>query len=416
MKIAILGFGREGKAVFKFLSARGGSSFGGKKNKYKKATIEVLDQKHGQDYLKDLDTFDLVFRSPGVPYNRPEIQRAIKNGVKFSSVTKLFFELCPAKVIGITGTKGKGTTATLLYKILKASGADVHLAGNIGKPAIDILPKLRNSSTVILELSSFQLQDLGQSPPISIVTETFEDHMDAHKSVKEYLDAKTNIARHQKKDDVIFYFADSDWAKKIALKSPAKKIAVYGGSFGLKKNFVMAATVAAYLGVDRKFIVRTLKNFPGIKHRMELVAENCGVRFYNDSASTNPRTTAAAILEFTNTLNAKPYPLVLIAGGKDKNLDYAPLATTLANTSHVKTVILLGENKNKVFEKLKIENLKLKIELADDLEIAVKNAYQSAKIYGGAVLFSPGAASFDMFKDYQDRGEQFKEIVKKLKK
>ena len=410
MKIAILGFGREGKAVFKFFK---------KHPKYRKVLLEILDQKQSSDYLNNLENFNLVFRSPGVPYNRPEIQRAIKNGVKFSSVTKLFFELCPAKIIGITGTKGKGTTATLLYKILKASGADVHLAGNIGKPAIDILPKLKKFSTVILELSSFQLQDLGQSPPISIVTETFEDHMDAHKSVKEYLDAKSNIARHQKKDDVIFYFADSDWSKKIALQSPAKKIAVYGGSFGLKKNFVMAATVAAYLGIDRKFIVRTLKNFPGIKHRMELVADlpavagNCGVRFYNDSASTNPQSAVAAILAMTR-------PTILIAGGKDKNLDYAPLRKALDESEHVKSVVLFGENREKISGV--ISNSSLVIKKTTDLESAVLLAFETAKAQitnnqlPVTILFSPGSASFDMFKDYQDRGEQFKEIVKKLKK
>ncbi len=402
MKIAILGFGREGKAVFKFLK---------KYPKYRKAALEILDQKHGPDYLKNLDTFNLVFRSPGVPYNLPAIQKSLKNGVEFSSVTKLFFELCPAKIIGITGTKGKGTTATLLYKILKASGADVHLAGNIGKPAIDILPKLKKTSTVILELSSFQLQDLRQSPAIAVVTETFEDHMDSHKSVKEYLDAKTNIARYQKPNDVIFYFADSKWSKKIALKSPAKKIAVYGGSFGLKNNFVMAATVAAWLGVDRKFIVRTLKNFPGIKHRMELVAENCGVYFYNDSASTNPHTSAMAIQQFN-------HPLILIAGGKDKNLDYAPLAIALKNAPHVKHVVLFGENQKKIAGNLPKT---LKVSTANDLNSAITAAHDSAKnlVASGqslvAVLFSPGSASFDMFKDYQDRGEQFKKIVRKIK-
>src|SRR3989344_3124156 len=222
MKLAILGFGREGKSTLKFLK---------KSPQFRGAKIEILDKKFDRNYLKNLRRFELIFRSPGIPYNLPELVKARRAGVKFSSATKLFFgrlrgiTLRQAQgnyrqkggpiIVGVTGTKGKGTTSTLLYKILKNAGFDVRLAGNIGKPALDLLPKIsgnlrsrrrKSSSTfVILELSSFQLQDLEKSPPIAVILDVFPDHQDAHRNLREYYEVKTNIARYQKKGDKIFY-------------------------------------------------------------------------------------------------------------------------------------------------------------------------------------------------------------------
>lgn len=417
MKIAILGYGREGKSLLRFFK---------KHPRYKKAEIAVLDQKTDKNYLEKLTDFDEIFRSPGVPYNLPQIQRAIKKGVKFSSATKLFFDLCPAPIIGVTGTKGKSTTSTILYKILKTCGKKVFLTGNIGKPAVDILPKLTKNSLVILELSSFQLQDLKKSPSIAVVTDVFPDHLDAHKHMKEYVAAKANIARHQKKSDAIFYFQDNALSREIATYSPGAKIGVVGEPFGLKKNYVMAATVAAYLDCSTEKIFHTLKKFKGVEHRLEFVREIRDVRFYNDSASTNPQTAAAAVLSFSDKVTKQPsnQSLILIAGGKDKNLDYAPLAEAIKKSGNVKLVILFGENKDKI--KKALLHVKAPVISLKDLPSAVKTAYQktmSAKSKSNVksqmsnviVLFSPGAASFDMFKDYADRGEQFKLIVKNLK-
>ncbi len=454
-KIAILGFGREGKSLLKFLKET---------PKYRDAEIEILDQKQGKDYLKNLSDFDLVFRSPGVPYNLSEIQRAIKNGVKFSSATKLFFDLCTAKIIGITGTKGKGTTSTILYQILKKCGRDVYLAGNIGKPATDILPKLRKNSLVILELSSFQLQDLQKSPPIAVVVDTFPDHLDAHKNMNEYVNAKSNIARYQKRTGVIFYFKDNLLSRGIAQKSLGAKIGIAGNPFGLRKNKTMAAAVASYLGCPPEKIASVIKNFKGMPHRMQLirtikpkiyssVLKNTRIDFYDDSASTNPQTAAAAIHSLSNVkckmrheqsknkislslacpamaAVACPMSLILIAGGKDKNLDYAPLADAIRESNQVKAVILFGENKNKIAKTISSGTMKLKIGIrkTKDLKSAVELAYKSARSmiqdsipigrqarFMIHVLFSPASASFDMFKDYADRGEQFKKIVKSLK-
>lgn len=460
MKIAILGFGREGRAVLKFL----------KKNKIDKE-IWILDEDlkikapagvnvcFGKNYLKNLNNFDIIFRSPGVPYNLPEIQKAVKKGVRFSSATKLFFEKAQGKVIGITGTKGKGTTATLIYKILKAAKRDAYLVGNIGKPCLAILPRLNKNSIVVFELSSFQLQDLdspphqfqprtlgfqegkakplrslsienqehrwdrsgGKSPNISVILDIFPDHLDIHKNLKEYLKAKTNIVRYQRSKDKIFYFADNFYSQKIAAKSKAKKIPIFVSNATTKaiasgitptnlkikghhnfKNALMAAAVTERLGVKPSIIKKTILNFCGLEDRLEFVDKINGVSIYNDSASTNPESAAAAVQSFIE-------PQILIAGGKDKNLDFKSLARALKNSS-VKKVFLFGENKNKIKAKInKIVLVKTCPDLKTSLEKALKIAYN-----GDVIVFSPASASFDMFRDYKDRGKIFKKLVKKI--
>jgi UDP-N-acetylmuramoylalanine--D-glutamate ligase len=474
MKIAILGFGLEGKSILNYLK---------KSPEYRRAKITICDEntelkindrfkpiidfKLGNNYLKGLCNFNIIFRSPGMPYNLPEIKKAVKKGIKFSSATKLFFEqlrrptqtarrlaqkkvrvgprqVCVSPhpiVVGITGTKGKGTVSTLLYKILKAAKKDAYLAGNIGKPAIEILSKLKKNSVVILELSSFQLWDLNYSPDIAVVLDIFPDHLDSHKNFKEYFNAKANIAKWQKKNNKIFYFPDNKYSKLIAQESPAKKIAVDSehsdefvsldyilkipGRHNLK-NAVMAANVALSLGCPKEKIISTIKKFRGNEHRLELVRairihsghsdgfadSDCIIKFYNDSASTNPQTAAAAIKAFKE-------PKILIAGGKDKNLDYSPLAQALKN-SDTKLVILFGENKNKIKRQV-TRDKRQEVVLVKDLKSAVNLAYKTAKsmfhvpCFMFHVIFSPASASFDMFKDYKERGEKFKEIVKELK-
>lgn len=430
MRIAIIGFGREGRSVLKYL-----------KNDpvYKKAEIFILDKNKtlevarpkfvagkilGPDYLKNLNSFDLVFRSPGVAYNLPEIQNAIKNGVKFTSATKLFFEKCPALIIGVTGTKGKGTTSTLIYKILKNAGKDAYLLGNIGKPAIEALPKLKKNSIVVFELSSFQLQDLETSPGIAIVLDIFPDHMDSHSSFEEYVHSKASIAKYQNKNQHIFYFENNNHSKTIGLQGAGVKHAISVSNFSLFlqkdlkipgehnfKNAGMAATIAIHLKIPKSIIIKTVKSYKGLEHRLEFVRTIKKINFYNDSGGTNPHTAAAAVGAFKE-------PIILISGGKDKNLDYTPLAKTIRESKNVIAVILFGENKNKIADYLKNT---ADIKVADDLKSAVILAYELAKkLMAGrkrliTTIFSPGAASFDMFKDYADRGNRFKKIVKALK-
>jgi len=416
MNIAILGFGREGKSILKFLK---------KSPRYRGAHIEILDQARDKNYLKNLSRFDLIFRSPGIPYQTPALFRARCDGVKFSSATILFFEHAPTKnVVGITGSKGKGTTATLLYKIMKAAGKDVYLAGNIGKPALDILPKLKKGSWVILELSSFQLQDLPYSPRIAVVLDMFPEHLDHHKTLREYYGSKANIVRFQKPSDVAFYAKDNAVATRTAAKGKGKKIPIDTRSFSLfsqselqipgahnLKNAVAAARVAQALGISDRVIRKATLAFRGNEHRLEFVRKIENASFWNDSASTNPQTTIAALNAFPGT------PKILIAGGQDKGLDYRPLGNALRN-SNAKLVILFGENRKKIQGAIKKSGIPVKF--TANLSSAVLLAYRLAKLLPTpysllTILFSPGAASFDMFKNYADRGHAFKQLVKKLR-
>ncbi len=420
-RIAILGFGREGKAILSFLR---------RAKEYRGAVIETFDQKHGRGYLRNLKRFDIIFRSPGVPYALPELARARRAGVVFSSATKLFFERFRGTIVGITGSKGKGTAATLLYRMLRRAGYKTFLGGNIGVPAINFLRRASKKHIAVLELSSFQLQDLRQSPHIAVVLDVFPEHLDVHKNAREYFAAKARICRFQKQSDAVFYFSDNVRSAGIARKSRGRKIGIRAVSAPLR-NTSMAAAVARYLGVEQPIIAGVLKSFRGLPHRLEFVRSlrieprnladrladqrRKSVRFYNDSAATNPHATAFALAHFKE-------PLVLIAGGKDKGLDYAPLVRAIRRARNVKAIILIGKNRKKIHAALSgITNYKLQITEANTLFSATKAAYRFAKIHaaGGSgahpvVLFSPAAASFDMFRDYADRGDKFKRIVRTL--
>ncbi len=420
LKIGILGFGREGKSVFKYLK---------RSSQFKNSKIEILDKRISENYLKNLGRFDLIFRSPGIPYNLPELKKARQDGVYFSSVTRLFFENYKGRVIGVTGTKGKGTTSTLLYQMLRNSGKKVFLAGNIGKSAVDSLFKYKDYPLAVLEFSSFQLQDLDISPEIAVMLDVFPDHQDAHISLSEYYKAKANIGRFQKKTDKIFFFADNAKSKQLAMISPARKFLVDYRKFksfkkeslkikGLHnfRNAVMAATVATNLGADLTTIKNTAQKFRGLEHRLEFVRKivvrqahyKTEMSFYNDSASTNPTTGATALTAFGREKR------ILIAGGQDKGLDYAPLKRTLKKYP-AEAVILFGENKGKI--KKSIVGVCREIRMMENLKAAIEAACKIAKSRKGEtnIIFSPSAASFDMFKDYADRGRQFKHRIMALR-
>ncbi|MBS3903250.1 MAG: UDP-N-acetylmuramoyl-L-alanine--D-glutamate ligase [Anaplasmataceae bacterium] len=422
MKIAIVGFSREGQAVFKFLKKHGTDG----QKLSPKSEIWILDQNPnlktpkgtphllGKDYLATINSFDLVFRSPGIPYLLPELVKARKNGVRFSSATKLFFWHCPGTIIGITGTKGKGTTSTLLYKMLKNADQESFLVGNIGtNDWLNLLPKISKKSKVIFELSSFQLQDLAQSPHISIVLDVDSDHLDHHRSLKEYQESKASIARYQNKNDYVLYWPENKVAKKIASTSPGKKIPLSIKEFTLFskedlyvpaphqfKNAIAASQAAAILGTPNKIIKKTVKEFRGLKYRLELVTKKTGVSYYNDSAATNPHSTSAAVKSF-------PSPLILIAGGKSKGISYGNLGKTIDHST-AKLVILIGENKGEIKKTIK----KKPTLFAKSLKEAIFQAKKNAKP-GEIILFSPASASFDMFKNYEERGRIFSTLIKK---
>lgn len=433
-KIAILGFGNEGQAVLKFLKREG---------ELKNSEVWILDKSEkvtaprgtkaqlGKDYLKNLSRFAVIYRSPGVPYLAKELVTARKNGVGFSSSTKLFFEKCPCPIIGVTGTKGKGTTSTLLYKIFKAhrlrsgqAAKKVFLAGNIGLPAVSILSNLKKNFLVVLELSSFQLQDLEISPKISVVLEVFPDHQDSHKNLAEYYSSKANVAKYQKAEDAVFFFGDKKKSAWVAAQGTGKKISILPqGSAELDeeelkikgphnfRNAVLALAVAEYLGVAKKTAVKVIRDFRGLEHRLEFVRAIGNVTFYNDSASTNPHTSAAALRSF------RPKETAIILGGYDKGLDYSPVAKAIKEKKP-KLVILLGANSKKIQKAIKGTGVKIKF--AENLPSAIRAAYSALREdskpspQSNSVIFSPGSASFDMFRNYAHRGEEFKKIVKSL--
>ncbi len=412
MKIAILGFGKEGKSALRFFK---------RTPRYKSAKVDILDEKQNKTYLEHLAAYDLIVKSPGVAFSLPEVAKAYASGILFTSATALFFDHAKGLLIGITGTKGKGTTATLLYRMLRQCNKDVYLAGNIGIPMLDILPKLTKDSTAVLELSSFQLHHLLFSPRIAVVLDIFPDHLDAHESFEEYIEAKGGIVANQKEHDVVFYFSDNKHASDLANQSRAKRIGIQPDAFTLFlpkdlqlvgmhnfRNAVMAASVALYLGCDPGVIKQVARKFMGNPLRLQKVRDAGGILFYNDSASTNPVSTAAAVRAFQT-------PTILIAGGRDKGFPYDALKS-VAHWPALQHAVLVGENA----PLLKRAFMNAEITEVDTLEKAVYTAFRYAtkkrkKGQTWNIVFSPGAASFDQFKNYKERGKKFNEIVKHLK-
>jgi len=439
-KIAILGFGKEGKSVLSYL-----------KRKRTPGEVWVLDENSrlkvpksckaqlGKRYLAHLERFDIVYRSPGVPFLHPALQKARRRGVVISSATRLFLESLGSQhttVIGVTGSKGKSTTATLIYGMLKAGRRNTYLVGNIGKSPLGILPKLRKSSFVVMELSSFQLQDFKSSPHIAVVTETFPEHQDSHGSLREYYSAKANIARHQSKKDIVFFFKGNGPGQWIARQSKGKKVPVSEKGFSLFtptdlrvpglhtfKNAVMAAAIARHLNVSSSAIRKTAQGFRGLEHRLELArtvrTKGKVIEFYNDSLSTNAHTIAKAAGVFSDR------DVILLAGGYDKKLNYVPLARALPRST-VRLVILYGQNKKKIYAA--IRKAKTPVVFATSFRSAVKTAYHFAKkpvphapcrmshvaCRNVAILLSPGTSSYDIFENYAQRGRAFKDIVRKI--
>lgn len=427
-KIAILGAGIEGLATKKFLDSN-------------RIESVILDEKNSRSAFARLGEFDIVVRSPSVLYLRPEIQKFKENGGIVTSQIKIFLELCPSPVIGVTGTKGKGTTSSLIYEMLLQNGQDAYLGGNIGTPPLNFLDKLSKDSIVVLELSSFQLQDIQKSPHIAVMLMTTSEHLDYHKDIAEYVDAKRNIFRFQNDNDFAIVNRDYPASNESDLESPGKVYYISreregkDGVFfregimwmqteGKEKKIIdtkdillpgkhnwenaAAAVMAAHLGgVGKDDIVNILKTFKGLEHRLELVGDINGVRFYDDSFSTTPETAIAAIEAFDA-------PEILILGGSGKNSDFTELGRVISNAKNIKAVIGIGDEWHRMRAEFPISNFQFPIiEDAKDMRTIVLAASKIAKS-GDVVLLSPACASFGMFKNYKDRGQQFKKEVKKL--
>jgi UDP-N-acetylmuramoylalanine--D-glutamate ligase len=441
--IAIFGLGKEGISAANFLGKNNNITLFDDKNEdeINKSRLKKLHINCPVYYSEKLpnEAFDLVVRSPGVKITNPKLQRLIEKGAKLTSPTKIFFELCNTKIIGVTGTKGKGTTSTLIYEILKTTFPDVFLAGNIGLPALDVLPSLKKESIVVLEMSSFQLIDLGISPHIAVVLMITSEHLDWHKDNYEYVSAKENIIKHQTKGDFAVINYNSQTSRNFAKKTKAKTLffskvsktnGVYvengqlvsninrkevicpikeillPGTHNLE-NVAAAVTVAKIQHIENKNIIKILRTFKGLKHRLQLVRIVKDVSFYNDSFATTPETAVAALHAFTK-------PKILILGGSSKNSDFKPLASELVRDKTLKAIILIGREAKKIKEEIvRAGGFKNIIEGPKNMTEIVYAASQLAGA-GDIVLLSPSCASFDMFKNYQDRGDQFIKEVTKL--
>lgn len=454
-KIAVLGYGVEGKAVLDYLIKHGFNEITVcDKNVDLKADLpEGVSSTLGVDYLNGLEEFEIIFRSPGIKYLEPLVQSAKARGVEVTSATNFFIDQCPCPIIGVTGTKGKGTTSTLIYEMLKKSGRkeglDLFLGGNIGQCPMEFLDNLNKDCVVILELSSFQLQDAEKSVKYAVLLNTTADHLDYHVDREEYMMAKEKLLTNQGKKSVAVLNQDYEYSKyyKPLVKGDLKLVSVKAvvsdgayvaggdifyaeggksekvadvsemalvGSHNLE-NIMPAVIIAKELGVSTDDCAAVIREFKNLPHRLQFVREVGGVKFYNDSYSTVPDTSMAAVDSFN-------VPTVLIAGGYDKGADYYDWAVKILTKESLHTVILMGATSDKMEKALLEAEEKLgedrvyptKILRRKALEDAVIDAYAESD-QDGVVVMSPAAASFDMFKNYKERGNEFITHVRKLK-
>ena len=414
MKIVIAGFGVEGQSNLRYF-----------REKFPEADFLVADEREKIDNLPEnvayqtgfsgLENADLIVRSPSLP------PKKIKTSGQIWSATNEFFANCPATIIGVTGTKGKGTTCSFISSILRVAGKTVHLVGNIGVPALDILPKIEKNDIVVYELSSFQLWDLQKSPHVAVALMIEPDHLNVHADFNDYLAAKANIAKFQTADDYVVYNSQNEFSSSIADASLAQKKEY---PFVLSDDIISAIRLPGKHNVDNACaaiaavksilpnvsddeIKKGLSEFTGLPHRLKFVAEKYGVKYYDDSISTTPGSAIAALKAFAE-------PKILILGGSDKGADYSELAKEIAR-QNMRFIIINGANAYEIREVLMEEKIDCEIvqlNMAGMKEVAksAKNKAQS----GDVVILSPAAASFDMFKSYSDRGEQFVAAVEEL--
>lgn len=440
-KIAIFGFGLEGASAANHLAEKNRVYVVDEKPESiaKKESVPLSPNAvyyFGGNIPENIN-FDYIIRSPGVRPDNPLLLKLTTKNTIVTSATKIFFDECPCAIIGVTGTKGKGTTSTLIYEMLKNQGKDVYLAGNIGIPALDVLNNLKSSSIVVLELSSFQLIDLKKSPHIAVILMVTSEHLDWHSDVSEYQQAKKAIVKNQSENDFTVINADYPASVEFAKYTKAKKYffstanktdgaylegneiisqinsrqkiantadVFLPGRHNLQ-NVLAATLVAKILEVTNNNIVKVLKTFKGLEHRLELVRELNGVAFYNDSFSTTPETTIAAIEAFKS-------PKILILGGSSKNSDFSALGEKISTDKSVKAIILIGKEAGRIKDSIKNKPATVVEGLENIQEITAKAYMLSAR--GDTIILSPACASFDIFKNYKDRGEQFKKEVMAL--
>ncbi|MBU3187937.1 UDP-N-acetylmuramoyl-L-alanine--D-glutamate ligase [Clostridium estertheticum] len=392
----------------------------------------------GENYLNDLTGFDVIFKTPSMRIDNPALLRAKQGGTYITSEMEEFIKYCPAKIFGVTGSDGKTTTTTIIYNILKSEGYKTWVGGNIGNPLFANIEEITKDDKVVLELSSFQLMTMNVSADVAVVTNLSPNHLDIHKDIEEYIDAKKNIFKYQSNQDLLILNKDNDLTYELR-KEAMGRVKYFsiidkvkdGAYFQDNKLFIMNDIVCnldeiklkgmhnvqnlltAFCATQEDASVASMRKiattFIGVEHRGEFVREVEGVKYYNDSIASTPTRTIASLKAFEK-------PVILIAGGYDKKIPFEPLAEEAY--LNIKTLILVGATKYKikeVFESvLKEKKISLEIILVEDFNEAILKAKLVAKP-GDIVTLSPACASFDMFKDFAARGNKFKEIVMALK-
>jgi len=438
-KVALLGLGLENLALLKYINKaklkfniticdfRTQEKIN---DKLKKAKLDPQKYKYQlqNTFNTNLDKYDILLRSPGWSLSCPGIKAAKKAKVETSSAMNLFFQVCPSKnIIGVTGSKGKGTTATLITEIIKKNKKPVHLGGNIGIAPFNFIENIQSDNYIVLELSSFQLEDLNYSPKYSIITNIYHEHLSAadpqnpnyHHSYNDYLLAKANIFEHKQfndylitKNDVILEYKQNTpnclekYHGKLLEYKKADVPTQLKGIYNLE-NIGASLKLAELLNLDRKKSLETVKNFKNLEHRLEFVAEKDNVKFFNNSFSTTPESTKLDLDSFSGNI-------ILIAGGSDKGANFSSLAKDIK--IKVKKVILFpGKGSDELKKSLlenKYNNNDNNIIEVDSMAKAIKTAKQNSQ-KGDTVLLSPACASFGLFKNYKERGKLFKEEVNK---
>ena len=445
-KIAVIGVGVSNIPLIDYLFEKEAKVTIFDDREEEKISKDILDKikKYKFDYyfgkrnLDNLHGFEVIFRSPSCLPTKPELVREKERGAVVTTEIEQLIKMAPCKVIGITGSDGKTTTTTLTAKILEDGGYNVYLGGNIGIPLFTKLKEIKPEDIIVLELSSFQLMDMEVSPDISAITNITPNHLNVHKDYQEYIDAKKNIYKHQKSTGILVLNADNELTNScqndangdIILFSSKQRLdygyIVEDGIIkecndGIRRHLISQdeiklkgihnlQNICTALALTKDLVstekaLNTIKEFSGVKHRLELVRVLNGVEWYNDSASTSPTRGISALNSFNKEI-------VLIAGGADKNLDYTPLGIKIVEK--VKSLILIGQTASKIYEAVKIEeekqNKKVDIHMCETFKQSLELAKRIAKP-GQIVLFSPASTSFDMFKDMYDRGDKFRKEV-----
>lgn len=438
-KIAVLGLGVSNRPLVRLLLDFGCQVTGCDKTPREKLDGEVLELEKagctlhvGENYLDGVEA-DVVFRTPGMHPANPAIQALVSRGAQVTSEMEVFFEVCPCTILAVTGSDGKTTTTTLVSKMLKAEGKTVWLGGNIGTPLLPLVRQMQHSDFAVVELSSFQLMDMKRSPARAVITNLAPNHLDIHKDMVEYVQAKTNIFRYQDENGILILNADNPITaafrgngktlffsrQKEADVCLADGVICRHGEKVLKTSEILIpgvhnvenymAAIAMVDGlVSDETIRQVARTFGGVEHRIELVRVKDGVRFYNDSIASSPSRTIAGLRSF-------PEKVILIAGGYDKHIPYDVLGPEIC--AHVKKLFLGGATGEKIRQAViscpEYDPKALEITDCGSFEPAVRAAAAAAKP-GDVVLMSPASAAFDQFKNFMVRGDFYKKLVKEL--